>query len=78
MTDHVTLIGRTRSTSISQREVIQAQGHTGSNHISTGVGVAEMSAESVTMPTNLRYSGKVLIPVKGWPDFNDSLTTSRT
>ncbi len=36
ITDQVTRTGRTVSTCMSQREVIQAQGHIGSNHISTG------------------------------------------
>jgi hypothetical protein len=35
MTRHVTSMSRTFSTCMSQREVIQAQGHAGSNHIRT-------------------------------------------
>src|SRR5689334_18930400 len=49
ITDQVTSTGRTRSTSIIQRDVIHAHGQSGSNQNSAEVRVSEMSV-AVTRP----------------------------
>ncbi|GAA1810286.1 hypothetical protein GCM10009811_36570 [Nostocoides veronense] len=61
MIDQVTCTERIFSTSISQREVIQAHGQTGSNHISADAGAAADPELSVTMTPNLRYGARAYL-----------------